>query len=185
MQRAIVTFVMLVMTTWRAPTVGSIEPVLQETEQWHFSSELDITPMKRPVEVPDEVLVLLRKNSIVLRNKSCLREAGTSDRIPSSWFVASEVHLDGPDERDLIILPKNGCFLGANLGPFWIVRNSPEGYRLVLSWVAHDLEVLPTRSNGYHDIRLTSATADMISTTICRFDGQKYQPFKKDLSAIP
>jgi hypothetical protein len=156
----------------------------QHHEQWHFSTERQITAVEKPAEIPVEVLGLLRTDDIVLCEKSCLKEVEAFDQIPASWFVASEVHLDGSDEVDLIILPNRGCLLGANIGPFWIARKADQGYRFVLSWVAHDLDILPSRTKGYHDVRFTSSSANMISTVLCKFDGHKYRPFNSDLTPV-
>jgi hypothetical protein len=144
-------------------------------EQLVFSTEQQLLPVERPVSIPEGALQALRDNEYV---RTCLSKGQTPEEIPASWFVGSEIHLDGPDEIDLIVLPNNGCLLGANIGPFWVFRKTPQAYELVLDVHVHDLRVLGTRSNGYRDIRTWSATAVTRTTVLFRFDGHKYQPYQ-------
>jgi hypothetical protein len=109
------------------------------------------------------------------------------EQLPAEWFVASEIHLGGPNEIDLIVLPRlapskppteksdNACLVGANIDPFWILRKTSQGYDLILSMSAHDLATLTTRSNGHRDIRVFSMTAINITTADFKFDGKRYR----------
>jgi hypothetical protein len=150
-------------------------------EQIHFSVE---DKLERPIALPEVVVDLLMNDEIVVRSQSCMKKIATLSQIPSSLFLASEVHLDGTDQSDFVILGTS-CLLGANIAPFWIVRKNPDGFRIILSWVSHDLDILPTMTHGYHDVRLSSLTAKTVSTVICKFDGQKYVPTKRDLKPSP
>jgi hypothetical protein len=148
-------------------------------EQLDFGSEQAIKPVQKPVVVPEGLVEALRLDKIALNvAKPCLREQHL-DQIPGPWFVASEVHLDGPDEVDLVVLPRNACLIGANVGPFWLARKTPQGFQIVFSSGGHDLEILRTRSGGFRDIRLESATATTLLTTTFKFNGQSYQPHQK------
>ncbi len=57
---------------------------------------------------------------------NCLKNMAklTPDRVPAALFVGSEIHLDGPNEVDLIVQPNNdrrdlgsGCLRGAHVVP--------------------------------------------------------------------
>jgi hypothetical protein len=150
-------------------------------EQIHFSVE---DKLERPTALPEVVVDLLMNDEIVVRSESCMKKIVILGQTPSSLFMASEAHLDGTQQSDFVILGK-GCLLGANIAPFWIVRRTSDGFRIILSWVSHDLDILPTKTHGYHDVRLTSATANTLSTVVCSFDGQKYAPTKRDLKPSP
>jgi hypothetical protein len=141
-------------------------PTTATGEQSGFNYELEIDPIQKPVALPTEALLVLAKDKHV---GSCLSSQGlTPEKLPGNWFVASVIHLDGPIELDLIALPAgrlpetpggkisaNVCLIGPNTGGFWVLRRTPTGFQLVLSQMAHSLEILNTRSNGLRDIRLT------------------------------
>jgi hypothetical protein len=156
-------------------------------EQSHFNCELDFAeqPIQKPVRLPLAALQTLSKDKEVIR---CLKyHELSSSELPSKWFVASEIHLDGPHERDIVVLPailnapippeqesENACLLGANVGPFWILRKTSQGFDIVLSESAHDLEVLSSRTYGHRDIRLVAMTATTITTVDFKFNGKTY-----------
>jgi hypothetical protein len=146
-------------------------------EQTHFSVEED---PKRVVALPEEVLDLLMADEFVVREKSCAKKTD----LPSSLFVTTEIHLDGNEQPDFVILGR-GCVMGANIDPIWIVEKTPQGFRVILNCASHDLTILPTKTHGYHDLRSVSASANTISITTWKFDGQKYVPTKRDLEPVP
>ena len=153
-------------------------------EQSHFSEELLVAPIQKPSKLPEGLLQQLRTDSIAVKaSKPCPKQNGSSDEIDASWFQTSEIHLDGPDEIDLIVLPRNQCLNGVNVGPFWIARKLDNEYRLILSTGGHDLEILNTRYRGYRDVRVSTATATMITTIDYRFNGLQYQ--KHDTTTKP
>ena len=161
---------------------------IERNEQSRFNSEQDYAgaPVEGPVELSAAALRTLAGDQVVLR---CLKHRErTQDQLPAKWFVASEIHLAGPNEIDLIVLPRlapsdkppseeseNACLFGANINPFWVLRETPSGFDLILSKSAHDLDVLNTRSNGYRDIRLYSLTAISVTISDFRFDGNRYR----------
>lgn len=140
-------------------------------EQSKFSAEA--YTFKRPVRVPSDALQLLRNDGHVL--SSLKTENLKGDQLPIEWFTASEIHLDGPHEVDLLVMGVDRL-RGANVSPFWIFRKTPDGYQLVLNAPAHELEVLTTRSKGFRNIRAFSLTANTVLTITYRFDGRQYQP---------
>ena len=143
-------------------------------EQMHFSAE-DET-VKRPVVLPDQALEVIEKDpdvAEVLKN-----ENPPLRKIPRSWLMASEIHLDGPDEKDIVVVAA-GHLMGANVTTFWILRPTDHGFAVLLTAPAHDLYIKGTRSNGYRDIEMAAATAVRVSTVTFRFDGNRYTKYRQ------
>jgi len=168
----------VVLTTSPTPSSGDkpgvASPKLEKhqkkaQEQSSFSAEEEI---KVPVNVPADVLRLLRRDE---RNQTCLKESESANDIQASWFTASEISLNDNDPTDLIVKPNNPCLLGANIDPFWIFRNTPQGYEQVLNVSTLGLEVLDTKTKGYRDIRIMAATANEVLITIYNFNGREYK----------
>jgi hypothetical protein len=167
----------------------SVEPP-STIEQSRFAVEgIEIA---RPVGVPESVVEILRHDKYV---SGCLNESQQPSEIPASWFVGSQVRLNGSRETDLIVMPRqlplranaptdNACLYGAHVAPFWVFRETANKSILVLGLSAVGLEVLNTRSNGYRDIRLWSSTAVTQTTFIFHFDGHRYVEFKKRTESI-
>ena len=138
-------------------------------EQVRFGLEESID---RPVPLPEAVLKILRQDSDI---RACDLEQNSRDTIPAMWYEASEIHLDGPTESDLIVKAKNACLWGANIGPFWVFRKTPNGHSLVLSTVALGLQVLKTKTNAFRDIRAGAIASLKPSYVMYKFDGHNYQ----------
>lgn len=143
-------------------------------EQMAFSAEDE--SVKQPARIPADVWAVLQKDSNVLDvlNSQNLQP----NQLPASWFTASEVHLDGAQEGDLIVVGKS-LLQGANVTAFWVFTRTPSGPNLVLTVPAHDLAIETNRTKGYRDIKVMMATAGQVSAAIFRYDGQKYQTVKK------
>ncbi len=96
------------------------------------------------------------------------------ESIPKDWFTASEVHLGPKSETDLVVMG-----IGISLGPysagFWILRQTPQGYEIVLAVDTHDLALLDTSTNGLRDIEAGLPTGGQRYSNIYRFDGHRYQ----------
>ena len=147
-----------------------------QKEQSHFGAEVAI---RKATEIPTDVMSILREDK---RNQTCLRDGESPTNITSSWFVGSRIHLNGNGDADLVVTARNNCLLGANLVPFWVFRNTPQGHELVLSVSALGLDVLNTKTNNYRDIRTGAATAQSVHTVIFKFDGKEYRAQTKPLS---
>jgi hypothetical protein len=154
-----------------------------EAEQSSFATEeLPGQPrVQRPLSVPGAVLQKLKSDDIV---DSCLRyNPLTPGQSLDSWFIASEIHLDGPTESDLIIVPsfkgeESMCFHSvAGIGTFWLFRKNGNHYELVLRASGNSLEVLGTRNAGYRNIQtVTAGEAGRYITKITyKFDGRQYK----------
>lgn len=144
-----------------------------QTEQHHFSAEKE--GVQRPVSIPQSVLDILVKDDgvrEVMENKDLPRKTA-----PESWFSASEIHLAGPNEKDLIVVGE-GSLRGANVVTFWVFRPAADGYDLVLTGPAHDLEVLNTRWQGFREIELSAESAVEFFSATFRWDGHRYVKFR-------
>jgi hypothetical protein len=160
----------------------------RQSEQNSFSVEQELVPIEKPAHLPQEALQVLAKEAGVA---SCLENEGlTSDQLPSLWFIASVIHLDGPNEVDFVILPNldsepqrhpgpAACFLGANTGQFWIIRKTRTGYNLALTLFAHGLGVLDSRSNGLRDIEAGTDSVRGQTTTLFKFTGRQYKLYSE------
>jgi hypothetical protein len=154
----------------------------QASEQSRFAVEG--IPIEKPKDVPESVLKILRKDDYVV---GCLRQGQSVSEIPTSWFVGSEIHLDGSDQIDLIVVPRqlapkkdeptdNACLYGANVAPFWVFRQTSGQPTLVLEISAAGLKVLNAKTNGCRHIRTWSSTALTRTISYFRFDGHQYRP---------
>jgi len=155
-------------------------------EQTDFSMETEIVPVVHPFPLSRAALNALAPDK---RVAFCLRENKLEpQQLPANWFVASRVHLDGPDEVDLVVQPSdrlpdtpegavsaNACLIGANTVQFWILRKTQEGFVLVLSEIASELEIRSSRTHRLRDVRLRAVVGGYVSNLECKFDGQAYQ----------
>lgn len=153
--------------------------VLKKTrEQSSFGAEEDIV---HPVQVPEDVLMTLRR---VERNQTCLGEDQPVADMPASWFIASEINLDGDESADLVVQANNPCLFGANVNPFWVFTNTRRGFKLVLSVSALRLDILNARTGRYRDIRAAAATSNEVLTTVFKFSGREYKAARSRREAI-
>jgi hypothetical protein len=74
-----------------------------------------------------------------------------------------------------MVKAKDGCLFGANIGPFWVFRNTGKRYELVLSVSALAVEVLGAKSNGYRDILAGAVASGQSVSVLYKFDGHRYQ----------
>jgi hypothetical protein len=139
------------------------------TEQTSFSMEF---PFDRPValgEAAKKALASDRSIADVMKDDQL-----SVDTIPKDWFTASEVHLGPKSETDLVVMG-----LGISLGPysagFWVLRQTPQGFEIVMATDTHDLTLLDTSTNGLRDIETGLPTGGQRYSDTYRFDGRAYQ----------
>ncbi len=149
-------------------------------DQSLFSAE-DET-VQRPVAIPEDALQILRNDDQVLQYLKA--EGKSPDELTTESFLASEIHLDGPDEKDLIVVGADRL-RGANVATFWIFRKSSQSYQLILKAAAHDLRVQKVRSKGYRDIETASPIAGTAHIDVYRFDGKQYRLYRSKSQPIP
>jgi hypothetical protein len=156
-----------------------------QKEQSEFGIELEVNPILRPVELTRAALDALSKDKRVL---FCLKKNGLSpEELPANWFIASEIHLNGPNEKDLVVLPsgrlpntpageisQNACLVGANAAQMLVLRKNQNGFQLVLSQIGLGMGVLSTRTNRLRDIQLVAAVGGYTDSIDYEFDGQFY-----------
>lgn len=138
--------------------------------------------VKRPVDLPPGVVAILAKNAGV---KDVIESLGLPpERLPLSWFLASEIHLSGRNEKDLVVVG-TGAIMGANVTTFWIFRPRHGGFELLLDAApALELVIKDSRSHGYRDVELSAATAVTASTVLLKFDGRGYRMYSNSLEPI-
>jgi hypothetical protein len=148
--------------------------------QRQFSAEDE--RVKCPVTLPAKVGAALAKDPYVVDLLSRLGlPAGT---VPRSWYLASEVRLNGPGERHFVVIG-NGPLLGANVTKFWIFGLNRGRVTVPLSAaVAHDLIINETSSNGYKNIELLAGTAVTVSTVLLKFKNGRYTVARSKLEEI-
>jgi hypothetical protein len=147
-------------------------------EQSLFGAEEET--LDRPVKVPDGALELLRRDELVLQYLEA--EKKSPDQLTAEPFLASEVHLDGAAETDLIV--RGVGWLRGYVATFWVFRNLPGGYRLVLKATAAGLRVEHARWKGLRNISTASPIAGSSVEVVYRFDGKQYQYYRKKSEPI-
>lgn len=158
-----------------------------EQSDFYMEQNAPDQSVRRPLTIPASVLRILRDDKSVV---ACLKhEKISSEQVPASWFIASEIHLSMRSEGDLIVLPNlavkhnpdeiapNACLLGVSTGQFWIFRNIKGEYHQVLSVASSSLDILRTRSHNLRDILIgMDVEAGHRSIKVFfEFDGRTYQ----------
>ncbi len=138
-------------------------------EQTRFSAEEEI---QSPAKVPAGVLTALQRDGDVLR---CLSEEHPLQQAPQSWFSASVVTLTTQPRTGLVVKPENGCLFGANIVPFWIFEQTPNGYRLDLKIHALSVEILNSRTNDHSDIETDKASVTTVYSALYKFKNDRYE----------
>ena len=154
-----------------------------EREQTSFDADPS-SPITRAVSLPDSALQILAQDSEVV---ACMKESPIpSETSLASWFVASEIHLDGADEADLVVLPaaqenRFMCFHSVEgIGWFWVFRKVDAHYELVLKTAGLGLVILDTRHHGYRDIQSGAAYGTHGSQITYRFGNGKYGEYRSE-----
>jgi len=139
--------------------------------------------LARPMPGPDAVLQVLSKDETVA---ACVKENPISHSGSlASWFVASQIHLNGSDETDLVVLPitqgdRLMCFHSVEgIGWFWVFRPIGGRYELALKTAGLGLSILDSRHSGYRDIQSGGQVGKRSTRSMFRFDGKAYREFLK------
>jgi hypothetical protein len=152
-------------------------------EQTSFDAD-SARQIARPVPLPDSVLQILAQDTEVV---ACRKESPIPPGASlASWFMASEVHLDGPDEVDLVVLPvvqgnRFMCFHSAEgIGWFWVFHQVGAHYELALKTAGLGLTILDARHNGFKDIESGMAFGTHSSQTTYRYESGKYREYRRE-----
>lgn len=167
-------------TRWSAvaqTAIGKTPANVTSGEQASFSAEE--VRVKRRVRVPASVIRIVSQDAAVQE----LLKDEPSHELPEAWLSASEVHLGGSQEKDLVVMG-TGMLRGANMTPFWVFGPTDGGFRLLLATGGHDLEIKSTRSRGYRDINVLAATAVDFSKVFYQYDGAAYKTATRKVERI-
>lgn len=119
----------------------------------------DAPSLDRPVPLPQGALDALRKALATGPNE-----------LPAEWLRTSAIHLNGLTETDLVVIGRGA----GHAVPFYILRPTSHGYKVILNSGGDSLRVLRTRSNGYRDLQLEGFAAGTTTKDIYKFDGESY-----------
>lgn len=173
---------LLATNVWGAPGQKSASGRHPEQTVFELAPDISDKVVKHPAEIPKSALDALR-DSLNTGTVNCLKSMGiTPEHASASWFQASAVHLNGPNEVDLVVFPyvpnpsptnPAGCMLPANFGLAWVLGPgiATGRYRLLLATGGLRLEVLNSRANRYRDIQV-GQPGRMV---LYKFSGQQYQ----------
>lgn len=134
---------------------------MKRTEgQWEQTNFEAGVAFKNPKAIPGAALDSLRasRNGNDLIQMCAENEGIPIDKIPESWFVASEIGLSSSSDSGLVIRGEHQCLGGAHIAQFWVLAKSATGFDIVFRGRADALRVLPTRTNGYRDLQLIIVT---------------------------
>ncbi len=148
------------------------------SEQRFFNLE---DAVQNPVDLSDAELAALAADDLMSKK---LGPAPPASKLTQEGLEATVVHLCGSGERDLVVIGNGEPFIGANVGPFWIVRDLPAGPAVVLSEISLGLTIETSRSNKCLNIEAFAATAVEGTTTDFRFNGQKYVVYKQKTAKL-
>lgn len=146
-------------------------------------------PIAHPIALPNGAAHVLAQDDDVV---ACMKD----NPIPqgaslASWFTASEIHLNGPNETDLIVLPvaQNSpymCFHSAEgIGKFWVFRQAGGRYELVLKTAGLGLTVLESKHNGYRDIESGGQVGAFVRRSSFRFENGRYHEYQRKTEELP
>lgn len=142
------------------------------------------TPVSQPASITEHVLTLLLQTDAGKQGADFSNGLVADGRCgpqacnPGNLFRAAEVHLDGSDERDLVVI--GVCpMCGAGEGWFWVVRSAYSNPRVGLFAPGNSLELLTSRTKGMRDVRSRWWGASQKSETIYHFDGSNYKQWKE------
>jgi hypothetical protein len=142
-------------------------------EQRFFNLE---DAVQNPVDLSDAELTALANDDLMRKE---MAHNPPITKLTQEGLAASLVHLCGARERDLVVVGNGDPFVGANVGPFWIIRDLSTGPQVVLSSGMLGLTIQETRSKGCKNIESLVATAGESTTTDFRFNGQKYLLYRE------
>ncbi len=146
-------------------------------------------PIAHQIPLPNGAAQVLAKDENVV---ACMKD----NPIPqggslASWFRASEIHLNGPNEADLIVLPvAQGslymCFHSVEgIGWFWIFRRVGGQYELVLKTAGLGVTVLESRHNGYRDIQSGGQVGASATRIRFHFENGRYHEYQRKTEELP
>lgn len=169
-------------------TQASIALGAPKQEQTLFNADPS-EGITHPVPVPDPILETLTKDVSVV---ACVKDNPIpSNTALASWFAASEIHLNEPNETDIVVLPAAQgspylCFHSAEgIGWFWVFRKTGRQYEPVLKTSGLGLRVLDSKHNGYRDLQSESQIGGTNTETVFRFENGRYRVHQRKAEKQP
>jgi hypothetical protein len=107
-------------------------------EQTIFNLGIDGPVVRHAVHLSGDELAVLAKDDLMREE---LDQDPPITTVTGEGLEVSAVHLFSKTERDLVVIGSGKPFIGANVGPFWIIRDLPEGPRVVLQAIALSLDI--------------------------------------------
>jgi hypothetical protein len=147
-------------------------------EQRNFNLE---DAVQKRVDLSDAELAALAQDDLMSQE---MKNDPPIVTLTNEGLAATVVHLCGSAERDLVVVGDGAPFIGANVGPFWIIRDLPAGPAVVLSEITLGLTIQSSRSNRCLNVEAFAATAVEGTTTDFRFNGQKYVVYKQKTAKL-
>ena len=143
----------------------------QRPEQTSFGLG-DLQPVVRhPVPLTPSELAALARDELMRQE---MDKDPPIKVLTGEGLDASVVHLFNRRERDLVVIGSGQPFMGADIGPFWIVRDLPDGPVVVLHTLMLSLEVKASRTHSLRDISAFSANAANNTEAVFHFNGTQY-----------
>ncbi len=138
-------------------------------------------PFERPVELPTQVLALLRADQGNIEKFEACRSRQNLAEIPAKWFHATEVGMAKDELAGLVVKAANACLWekkqSQDVGGFWVFRQTSTGYELMLAEKTQMLQVLNSRTAGYPDLCTSWGLYNHYFQTVYTFGEGKYVPF--------
>jgi len=104
-------------------SVTSAQP-RRSGEQESFGVGGDRPVVQHSVKLSDQELAALANDELV---KQELDQDPPIPKLTREGLEAGVIHLGPPNERDLVVVGSGPPLMGANVGPFWIIRDLPTG----------------------------------------------------------
>jgi hypothetical protein len=144
-------------------------------EQSTFNLGADDPLVQHPVLLSDSELSVLADDEIMHKE---LDHDPPILKLTREGLESGVIHLNGPSERDLVVVGSGAPFLGANIGPFWVIRDLPTGPQVVFSTIALGLTIQKTRFKGLRNIEAFAVSGWGTTIIDFRFNGRKYVNFR-------
>src|SRR5260370_5266539 len=158
-------------------SVGILAAQVEKSQPAHDQTTFtEGGPIQHAVPLSSDVLKILLETDAAKQGLDFATRSKSVD--VAQLFRAGEVHLDGANEVDLVVIGV-GWMSGADHGWFWVVRSARKDPKVICFAGADSLEVLVSRTNGYRDIRSSWSSPSETDDTIYHFDGKEYKVWKR------
>jgi hypothetical protein len=135
--------------------------------------------LTRPAPLTPDVLKLLLATKQAKRVLDSMSDSQREN--PARLFQASEIHLNSPDEIDLIVIG-NSPMMNADSAMFWVVRSPRKHAAVILACGQDNLEVMRSKTNSYKDIMAYWSSPQETIITTYHYDGNAYRVWRNKTS---